>query len=460
MILKSETYKKGIIYSSLFNVGGKSVAFIQQWLIGYYFGTHSDTDVFFFTYNIILFISYFFLNFTTSVLIPEGMKIRNQESDEKSKLFLNSYIQTYGLIGILLAIISLLDPISIFSIISSFSDNVITDNLTLITWCLPLIFLNITVSIMTEILASYKYFTAPNLVTFINYTFGILFIVFFHDSLGINVIAIGLIAGYLLNFFIILHFMHKVLHWKFIQRPHFRIKQVFGSGIYSQTGYIVYLVALYVPQYIFSQLPAGSLTAINFADKLLSIPSIFLVAQITNVMGIKINQLTALHSFSELSKLTKKLTLWTTSGLFIAALLISVLSIPIIQLLFSWGNYNPDMMSITARILSTMIFYLPFSFLFGIYIKIFNASAKQNKVFYLQIVTQGVTLALYFYLIPKFGIYIYPASRIIPYILATAIATAMLKSTLKEIQMSRLLIFHLILTLATLAVLWFDLTTH
>ena len=271
MILKSETYKKGIIYSSLFNVGGKSVAFIQQWLIGYYFGTHSDTDVFFFTYNIILFISYFFLNFTTSVLIPEGMKIRNQESDEKSKLFLNSYIQTYGLIGILLAIISLLDPISIFSIISSFPDNVITDNLTLITWCLPLIFLNITVSIMTEILASYKYFTAPNLVTFINYTFGILFIVFFHDSLGINVIAIGLIAGYLLNFFIILHFMHKVLHWKFIQRPHFRIKQVFGSGIYSQAGYIVYLVALYVPQYIFSQLPAGSLTAINFADKLLPI---------------------------------------------------------------------------------------------------------------------------------------------------------------------------------------------
>ena len=378
----------------------------------------------------------------------------------RNLLFLNSYILTYGLIGILLAIIALLDPIRIFSIISSFPDNVITDNLALITWCLPLIFLNITVSIMTEVLASYKYFTAPNLVTFINYTLGILFIVFFHNSLGINVIAIGLIAGYILNFFIVIHFMHKALHWKFIHISDFRIKQVFGSGIYSQAGYIVYLIALYVPQYIFSQLPAGSLTAINFADKLLSIPSIFLVAQITNVMGIKINQLTALHSFSELSKLTKELTLWTTSGLFIAALLISALSFPIIQLLFSWGNYNPDMMSITARILSTMIFYLPFSFLFGIYIKIFNASAKQNKVFYLQIVTQGVTLALYFYLIPKFGIYIYPASRIIPYILATVIATAMLKSTLKEMKMFRLLIFHLILTLATLTILCFDWMTH
>ena len=77
-ILKTESYRKGILLSSVFNIGGKSIAFIQQWLIGYFFGTHSSTDIFFFTYNIILFISYFFLNLSTSVLIPESINIRNQ----------------------------------------------------------------------------------------------------------------------------------------------------------------------------------------------------------------------------------------------------------------------------------------------------------------------------------------------------------------------------------------------
>lgn len=62
-ILKTESYRKGILLSSVFNIGGKSIAFIQQWLIGYFFGTHSSTDIFFFTYNIILFISYFFFEF-------------------------------------------------------------------------------------------------------------------------------------------------------------------------------------------------------------------------------------------------------------------------------------------------------------------------------------------------------------------------------------------------------------
>ena len=74
-MLRNESYKKGIINSSLFNIIGKSAAFVQQWLIGYYFGVGAETDVFFFTYNIILFLSFFVLNFTTSVLIPEGMKI-------------------------------------------------------------------------------------------------------------------------------------------------------------------------------------------------------------------------------------------------------------------------------------------------------------------------------------------------------------------------------------------------
>ena len=157
-LLKSENYRRGIISSSLFNVGGKSVAFLQQWLIGFYFGTHSDTDVFFFTYNIILFLSYFFLNFTTAVLIPEGMKIRVRESDEKSKQFLNTYIQFYVVVGVLLVLLSLFDTGRVFAFISEFPTEVIADNITLIRWCLPIIFLNIVVTIMSEILASYKYF--------------------------------------------------------------------------------------------------------------------------------------------------------------------------------------------------------------------------------------------------------------------------------------------------------------
>lgn len=448
-ILKSETYKKSIIYSSAFNVAGKSVAFIQQLLIGYYFGVHANTDIFFFTYNIILFASFFFLNFTTSVLIPEGMKIREKESDKESKRFLNSYILYYGITGVLLSAFALLGTGRIFSFISSFPEETIRENLSLIKWCVPLIFLNITVSIMTEILASYKYFTAPNLVTLINYLLGVTFIVLFHDTLGIDTIAIGLLAGYLFNLFIVTLFMRKALDWKFLIKPAGRFKHIFSNGLYSQAGHIVYLAALYVPQNLFSQLPAGSLTAVNFADKLLAIPSIFLVAQITNVMGIKINSLVSKNSMAELSKLTEKLAIWVTFGLLAAALLISLLSTPFINLIFSWGNFDDNARTITAGVLSTMIFYLPFSFLFEIYKRLFNAFKKQNHLFYLQLLTQGVSVALYLSVIPQFGLYSYPVCKIIPYILTTAFAAFLLKKTFRSINTKRLTLFHACITATT-----------
>lgn len=459
-LLKSENYRRGIISSSLLSVAGKSVAFLQQWLIGFYFGTHSDTDVFFFTYNIILFLSYFFLNFTTAVLIPEGMKIRVRESDEKSKQFFNAYILFYVAAGALLVLLSLFDTGKVFSFISGFSKEVIEDNITLIRWCLPIIFLNIVVSIMSEILASYKYFTAPNLITLVNYVCGVAFIVLFHDSLGINVVALGLVAGYVVNLSIFIYFMRKLLKWNFFLRPASRVKSILRSGIYAQIGYTVYLVALYVPQNLFSQFPSGTLTAFNFADKLITIPGIFLVAQITKVMSIKINNLVSANQLSELSRLMKRLTTSVSVGLAVVAISVFFLSGPMINLLFSWGNYDMSTMSITARILSTMIFYLPFSFMFSLYGSFFNSFKKQDYVFYMQLFTQGLMLALYFCVIPLFGIFSYPACRIAPYVIATGLAACVSASMLRDkAMMWNVLACHLLIAIVAaifLAVDWYE----
>lgn len=456
-MLKNETYRQGIINSSIFNVVGKSAAFVQQWLIGYYFGVGSSSDVFFFTYNIILFVSFFFLNFTTSVLIPEGMKIRNQESDEKSKQFFNSYIITYALIGIVLMIVVCCMPRFLMGVVSSFDDKVIESNIALVRWCIPVVFLNLVVSIISEILVSYKYFTMPNVITFVNYGIGIVFIVLFHDIIGLDAIAIGLVFGYIVNLVMVVCILKNKEKWKFVQPMCYRFGRIAGSAIYSQVGYVVYLVAMYVPQNMFSSLPAGYLTAINFADKILTIPSIFLVGQITNVMAVKINNMVASGEYAELSKLVAKLLIVTTSGLMVTAVVISVCSGIIVNLLFSWGNYNMDAMLVTERILSTMIFYLPFSFAFGIFMKIYNAFKRQDRFFYIQTFTQVVTIVLYFYFMVDYGIYVYPLCRIIPYIVGTFCALLVLKAIWREIRIRNIAISLVLISSITVCILLYDL---
>lgn len=457
MILQNESYRKGIINSSIFNVIGKSAAFVQQWLIGYYFGVDSGTDMFFFSYNIILFVSFFFLNFTTSVLIPEGMKIRNTEGDETSKKFFNSYIMAYAAIGLVLLLLCNISPTRLLGLISSFPTETIENNITLIRWCIPIIFLNMVVSIISEILVSYKYFTIPNVITLVNYTIGIIFIVAFHDYLSINSIAIGLILGYIANLIIVGQILRKKLNWNFMAYGNSRFRQIAGSAIYSQISHVVYLAALYVPQNIFTSLPAGYLTAINFADKILTIPSIFLVGQITNVMAVKINNLVSFGDMRELSRLAEKLLIVITTMLLLAALLISFLSDWIVKVLFSLWNYDPELMSVTSRMLSTLILYLPFSYAFSILTKFFNAFKKQNKFFYLQTCLQLLTISLYIYCIPQYGIYVYPSCRIVTYIIAILCAIPLIKSFFREMRTRYTIIALLLISSITIAILAYDL---
>lgn len=450
LLLKTESYRKGVIYSSLFNVTGKSVAFIQQWLIGYYFGMGTASDVFFFTYNIILFLSYFFLNMTTSVLIPSGMRIRNQESDEASRSFFNGFILIYVIIALFVTGVSLFDIQTFFSVVSSFPEEIVGSNIQLIIWCLPIITLNIVVSILTEILASYKYFTAPNLVTFINYVSGVIFIVLFHDKFGIVSVAQGLVLGYLINLAVLLLMMSKNLQWNFLRISYKNTRTVIHAGIFSQAGYIIYLLALYVPQNLFSALPAGSLTAVNFADKILTIPGIFLVTQITNVMGIKINNLVSTNDLSKFSELLHKLLIVVPISLFIVSIAISLSSGFLSELLFSWGKYDANSTRIVSGILATMIFYLPFSFIFGIYTKVYNAFGKQKTFFWLQLLTQGLTILLYLAIIPNHGLYSYPPCRILPYIMALFIGMVPLYGYCPGIKSPRILLCYILVSVLSI----------
>lgn len=445
-ILKTESYRKGILLSSVFNIGGKSIAFIQQWLIGYFFGTHSSTDIFFFTYNIILFISYFFLNLSTSVLIPESINIRNQENEEKSMAFLNSFILLYGIIGLLLFVIANIRTEHLFCFISSFPIDVVYENVNIIRWCLPLIFLNILLSLMTELLASYKYFTIPNLINVINYLFGVTFIILFHEKLGVSSIVIGLIFGYLINIVIIVWIMRRVLKWSFTVFSFKKIASVCSNGIYAQLGFVVYLLALYVPQYYFTMFPEGSLTAVNYADKITNIPSIFLVAQITNVMAIKFNNLVSQYKYKEVSLLAERLILVVTTGLFFIAISVSICGNWIVELMFSRGKFSSEALMLTSQMLSLMILYLPFGFMYNMYMRIFNSFGQQRKFLWIQVGAQGGTLLLYYFLIPNYGLVGYPISRIISYMFAVFFVLPLFKNICSQVCITRIFIYQIVLS--------------
>ena len=454
-LFRTESYKRGIVYSSAFNVSSRAIAFIQQWLIAFYFGTTAGTDIFFLTYSIELYISYFFLNMTTSVLVPEGIKIRNRESEQAGMAFMNTFMRIYAIASFLIFALFMFDTKQLFGILSEFSEKTIEENLTLIRLFTPLIFLNTIVSILSETMASYKFFTIPNMVSAINSQLSALFFVLFHNTLGLESVVVGLLIGAVFNLICLLWMMKKQLKWDFTTTAFSRIKSIFSSGMYTQIGFLAYIGTLFAPQYLFSTFSEGSLTAMNYAEKLSNIPCIFLITQVVNVMAIKFNNLVSANDSKSVSNTIFKLMLYFPAALFGVVIITMALSHWGVDFLFGM-KFSKASIDLTANLLSLMILFLPFNFAYLIFLKVFNAYKKQNIVFWVQTITQCTVLVLYYFLIPKFGEMSFPVLKVIPYALSLFIILPILRKYCPEVSTIKLsIIFLLLIGLSAAAVGYF-----
>ncbi|WP_106828381.1 lipid II flippase MurJ [Parabacteroides pacaensis] len=426
-MFKTESYKKGILFSSGFNVVAKGLAFLQQLLIAYYFGAQDKTDIFFFTYNIILFSSSFFMNFTSSILIPENMRLRIQVGETVSMKFMNFFIWGYGIIGILVYGIFSIHPVYFFHLISSFDKIQIENSINIIRWCLPIFTLNFVTYILTDLLVSYKYFTMPMMANTINYTLGLLFIYFFHSQVGVSSVAQGLLIGYIINVIFLLYILRKKIKWNFFIFDIYHLKSISQNSFFSQVGYCVYLLALYIPQYIFSGFPPGVLSAINYAQKTVDIPAAFLVNQVVNVSGIKFNELCSLKESNKLQALYWKVFLFTVSVFLLLSLFLSSFSETIISILFKGGTLKHGIFDITVNMTKLLALYIPYALMYALFIKLFYAFQKVKYIFYVQAVTQILSIGVLFLLINKIGVSAYPFSRILPYMIVVNIFMVLIK---------------------------------
>ena len=308
-ILKTESYKKGIAYSTLLNVVSKGLVFINSLVVAFYFGTQIKTDIYFYTYNTIVILSAFITSLNASVLIPESMRIRIKEGEEKSKEFLNLFIYGYIALTSIIVIVFIADPVHIFKAMSSFELQSIENQKSILLLAVPLIVMMPLVNLLTDIMASYKYFTAPMIAGIINGVFSIVFVVVFHSVLDIISLLFGLLASYSINLLLLIFLMAKKLSWNFrFARTNIE-SRIWRNIGFAQAGNITSSLSTYAPLYLLSGFSAGIVTSLNFAQQISSLPTHLITNQFSSITGIKFNEQYARGEYFELNK-----TFMATSG--------------------------------------------------------------------------------------------------------------------------------------------------
>ena len=75
-MLKTESYKKGVVISTLLNIVAKGITFLNTLIITFFFGAQFQTDIYFYIIAVVSLLCSMINGIDLLVLIPESMRIK------------------------------------------------------------------------------------------------------------------------------------------------------------------------------------------------------------------------------------------------------------------------------------------------------------------------------------------------------------------------------------------------
>jgi putative peptidoglycan lipid II flippase len=410
---KIESYKKGIAVSSIFNFFAKIISFGNSIVIAYYFGTQGKTDVYVYSFATISLISAFLTNLNGLILIPESMRIREQEGLLKSMHFLNWFIYIFLFIGLVFTLVLYINPVKSFIFFSKFDSELLRNNVDILFCVIPMLTLVVLSSLFTEILVSFKYFTLPMMAGMINSVLSIVFVAVFHARLDILSITTGLLAGFALNIIILVFLLRKQLNWDFrIKKIKIR-KQVFKNIFYAQAGNITTVLGTYIPLYLISGFNQGVVTALNYGRNLANIPDQLITIQFSSIFGIKLNEVFATGEVNR----SNNVFLSSVNMLFFilvpVSIIMSFFSKEIVTILYMRGKFDVTSVESTSQFLKYFSLSLPFIALNTLSSRIITASQRISLNFYIGAALNIFFLVLLFIFVRAIGPVGYPIALLI-----------------------------------------------
>lgn len=408
MFIKAESYKRGIVLSTVFNIVNKGLVFCNSLLIAYFFGAQLKMDIYFYAYNTIVILSTFITSLNASVLIPESMRLRTQEGEESAIRFLNFFMYLYMGLTALICLVFLMDPVKTFNMVSGFNKEALQQQAQILTLSIPLIFLMPVINLLTDILTSYKFFTVPMIAGIVNGLFSILFVALFHKMLDVLSLLTGLLLSYSLNFVLLVSLMRRRLKWNFRPRLFRAGRRVWRNIIFAQAGNITSSLSSYAPLYLLSSFGNGIITSLNFAQQISTLPTALVTNQFSAVAGIKFNESYSARddrAINETFRSTAEFLLFIllpVSGIFF------FFSRDIVSVLLERGAFGHTGVVYTSGFLQYLGLLLPMMVINTLISRLFMASHKIMESFWYQICFNVILIGVLYFTVHRYGFMAYP----------------------------------------------------
>jgi len=407
-LLRIESYSKGIVLSSAFNVVAHSVALFTGIVFAFYFGTQAKTDVYYYALNTVLILVMFLTSLDSSVVIPESMRIAEQVNRDQSQSFLTFFLYIFGALALVVTLILFFDPIFYFRLISRFDAEILTKYSVILKFTIPLLLLQFIAQYLVDILTSYKYFTMPMLMRMLNRVVVLVCLVCFQRWLDILSAVLGALLATVIQIVFLMLMMKKALGWSFRFRWIQLEGRILRNMALSLLGNFFTALAAYVPIFLLSSFPAGILTALSYGQRFALLPALFFTAQVSSVVGIKLNELYAKRDWAGINDLFIRSVKLLLLILLPLSLFLSLFSTEIITVLLERGAFGSDSVETTALFFRIFVLSLPFLAINAMVARLFMAAQKIPQGFGYQILTNTALILMIIFGVRYIGAAGYP----------------------------------------------------
>jgi O-antigen/teichoic acid export membrane protein len=320
-----------------------------------------------------------------AVIIPEGMHLKETKGMGEVMHFYNFFGYLYLGFGLFLFVALFFFSVPIYSTISSYKPGVLHGhrNLLLLSSGLPILI--ILSNYLTTVLTTLKYFTAPLIVNGIAQLCALIALILFHNQVGISSVLAGLLAGYIINIFLLLFFMRMELKWNFNYLAHKLSKRIKQNLLSVQLGNLTSFAYNYGIIVLLSSLATGIYSAYNYSMQIINIPIIFIVTQTAAVSGIKFNELAAKNQYKQLNKIFQEslgiLLFFVVPVCFLTYLYADV----IVRILFLRSKITSEAAATVVLFIKYLTFLLPCISINTFLSRLLMSIKKVNQSFYFQV---------------------------------------------------------------------------
>jgi peptidoglycan biosynthesis protein MviN/MurJ (putative lipid II flippase) len=411
-VFKPESYRRGGLSSTALQVVAQGLAFAFNLVMAYCFGAVDATDVLNYCVTTFTLLASFMLTLDSTVLIPEAMRRRHQESEESAMCFMNFFLYLFAGITVALSLFAAWRPIGFLTAISRFDAATLVANRTLILWVIPVFALQLVAQYTNSILVSYKYFSLPATWAVVCRVFNIAFVLLLYRQLGVVALAQSLIFGLVLQTAVSFWLMRRHLGWRFA----FRLPRIQGAVwrniAYTEAGVLVFAFASFTPVLMASAAAEGFVTAMNYAIKMSSIPEALIGGQIALIVGIKLNELAAKRDSAEFSRAYERISrfmIWLCTPL---AFLLALAAPGMLEILLLRGEYTQEALRITTVLFQGLILGLPMAVFHALFLQALAAQQQVMLRNVFAIILCSALAGALWWLVPRIGILRYPLIKV------------------------------------------------